>query len=226
MFINTTKWLTPPCKSISSPAWHTQSACKLHESFKSELRGYKVPWDHEDPTFTGSPHPASLLEVGEQHRLLQVRDPLHAGGNPASSRHVLELHCHDVSSCAYENLTPSELSSWAPPTRTICMHPRVFRLSSASWSTTKLSFLWSFSSRSHACVWNCSLSLSVFHLPSFPAQSSSVGIYTTVRQKQWYDDSVTAADDYWFAGAGVILICPLLAPWTLLHLEMWLAQCL
>ena len=52
----------------------------------------------EDPTFTGPPQPASLLEVGEQHRLLQVRDVLHARGKPASSRHVLELHCYVVCS--------------------------------------------------------------------------------------------------------------------------------
>ena len=44
----------------------------------------------EDPTFAGPPHPASLLKVREQHRLLQIRDPLHAGGTAASSRHVLD----------------------------------------------------------------------------------------------------------------------------------------
>ena len=51
-----------------------------------------------DPTFTGPPRPTPLFKVGEQYRLLQVRDPLHAGGTPASSRHVLELYCHVVCS--------------------------------------------------------------------------------------------------------------------------------
>ena len=67
---------------------HTLSATKLHERhFKSEDKFLEIT---EDPTFAGPPHPASLLKVREQHRLLQIRDPLHAGGTAASSRHVLD----------------------------------------------------------------------------------------------------------------------------------------
>ena len=83
----------------------------------SELRGYFEIT--EEPTFAGPPHPPSLLKVGEQHRLFQISDPLHAGGTPASSRHVLQLHSLVVCSCLPKfnpSLPLKLLLDRAPPT--------------------------------------------------------------------------------------------------------------